>query len=54
MELCSHHHEEICHNSGYCPFCDAKEEIKDLLQEMEGLYFKIDQLKDEIKRLEEE
>ena len=48
MDLCSHHHEEICFSSKYCPLCEAivdhKSKVADLESEIESLEKQIQEI----------
>ena len=55
MNLCSHHHEEICFDGRECPLCAAVEEkdeeitelnrqVKELIQERDDLQEQVDNL----------
>ena len=37
MELCSHGHDEVCHDSRSCPLCEAKDTIRGLEQIVKDL-----------------
>jgi len=47
MELCSHGHDEICHDSRRCPVCELLDEIKEMK-------LRLDDLRDENRQLTQE
>jgi len=60
MYLCSDGHDEICHEGRTCPACELKDQLKDADNTIESLESKnkdlnseIDDLKREIRNLEE-
>ena len=53
MELCSKGHIKICHQSWFCPVCDALKGKQDAEAEVAGLKAKVAELEAAIDRLDD-
>lgn len=51
MELCDHHHEEICYRHGTCPMCTLIDELSD---QVSALQNDLDEARSQLRQLEKE
>lgn len=52
MNLCSHHHEEICYECRKCPLCEVKEQLSSSEKEVSALKDQVQVLENEVGALQ--